>query len=85
MAYKVLSEVSADRTLRAKLRFQEKAERDHLSQLAYAEELGIKKGLELGVKQGAQKTARNMLVHGMPPQTVAEITELTLTEVEALK
>ena len=76
MAYKVLSEVSADRTLRAKLRFQEKAERDHLSQLAYAKE----QGEELGVK----KAARNMLAHGMPPQTVAEMTELTLAEVEAL-
>ena len=81
MAYKVLSEVSADRTLRTKIRFQEKAQRDHLSQLAYAEELGIKQGLE----QGAKKTARNLLIHGMPPQTVAEMTELTLAEVEALQ
>ena len=44
MAYEMLYEVSADERLRSQLRSQEKYYRDHLSEIADAEERGIKIG-----------------------------------------
>ncbi|MEM7175915.1 MAG: Rpn family recombination-promoting nuclease/putative transposase [Chlamydiota bacterium] len=49
---------------------------------------GLKKGLEKGRKEGEAKVfeiAKNLLASGMPPKSVAEITDLDLEDVQALE
>lgn len=48
------------------------------------EQNGIKKGLEQGLKQGRQEVARNMLRHGIDPNTVMKVTALNEKELAQL-
>ena len=52
---------------------------------ADAEKEGIEKGKIEGKKEGVEKVAKSMLLKGMATETVAEYTELELSEVENLK
>ena len=65
MAYEVLREVSADERLRAELRFQEKAARDRLSEIAYAQEKGLREGLERGLLKGKKEGLKEGLEKGI--------------------
>ena len=57
---------------------------------AYREGLaeGIEKGIEQGIEQGAEQTkietAKNMINKNIPPETIAECTELPLEKVQEL-
>ena len=58
---------------------------------AYREGLaeGIEQGIEKGIEQGAEKTkietAKNMINKNIPPETIAECTDLPLEKVIKLK
>ena len=49
------------------------------------EKIGIEKGREEGEKLGIEKTALNMLKKGMSVELTAEISMLSVDEVEKLK
>ena len=74
MAVAVLQEVSADETLRAELRFQEKAARDRVAELAYE-----------GISEGVMKVAKNLLAMGCEDSMVVQATGLTLEAVRGLR
>ena len=59
--------------------------RDTYNQIVYAEEKGLEKGREEGEREKAVSIARKMLVKGMDVDSIAELTELTPPEIEALK
>jgi predicted transposase/invertase (TIGR01784 family) len=48
------------------------------------EKEGRKEGRKEGEKEGVEKTARSMLTEGMDPTLIAKITNLPVTEIEAL-
>ena len=54
--------------------------RDYKNTVEYAEEKGIKKGIE----QGKQDTARNLKRKGIPLEIIAECTGLPLEDIERL-
>ncbi|MBC5623404.1 Rpn family recombination-promoting nuclease/putative transposase [Butyricimonas hominis] len=45
---------------------------------------GIKKGIKEGIKEGERKVARNMKALGMSTESIAQVTGLSLKEIEAL-
>ena len=61
---------------------------DKIAQLDYAMEQGIAKGLEQGREEGRKDgivdIARRMLDKGIDPDTIAELTMLSLTDIRAL-
>ena len=62
-------------------------ERDIKNQLAFAENAGIKKGMEQGLLQGRhalEETARNLLKMGLSVEDVSKATGLSVAEIEAL-
>ena len=62
-------------------------ERDIKNQLAFAENAGIKKGIEQGLLQGRhalEETARNLLKMGLSVEDVSKATGLSLEEVKGL-
>ena len=56
-----------------------------LSVLDKVEARGIAKGEARGIAKGKADTARRMLVRGLPPEQIADYTDLSLEEIEALK
>ena len=56
-------------------------ERDRINQLAFAE----KKGREKGARETAKENARAFLKLGVPPETVAQGSGLSLEEVLTLR
>ena len=52
-------------------------------------EIGVMEGEEIGIKKGEEKNklkiAINCLIKGMDPFAIAEITELPIERIEALK
>jgi predicted transposase/invertase (TIGR01784 family) len=52
-------------------------------------EIGVKEGIEIGVKKGEEKNklrvAFNCLIKGMDIETIAEITDLPVERIKALK
>ncbi|HLR35139.1 MAG TPA: Rpn family recombination-promoting nuclease/putative transposase [Tissierellales bacterium] len=93
MAKEILEKISADERLREKYYAREKARRDAISRLKYAErkgmEKGVKKGMEKGIKEGKQeeriKIAKNFLKEGVGIALVAKSTGLSKLDVEKLK
>mgnify|MGYP001040701901 CR=1 FL=1 len=69
-----------------------KVYRDRLAVTAYAEETGrakglaegLAKGLEKGLEKGKQEVACKLKQMGLPPETIAQATGLTLEEIEGL-
>ena len=49
------------------------------------EEQGIEKGLEQGVAQATQAIALNMLRQSMPVEMIAELTGLTIAQLQQLQ
>ena len=78
----------ADDELREKYQDRIKAERDRRSQIIYAERQGEKRGLERGLEQGRQKARREfvlrMKTRGMATEEIAELTELSAEEIDAI-
>ena len=46
---------------------------------------GLEKGLEQGLEKGRAKVASNLLLKGMEPKEVIEVTELGLEQIESLR
>ena len=46
---------------------------------------GLEKGLEQGLEKGRAKVASNLLLKGMEPKEVIEVTELSLEQIESLR
>ena len=89
MAYEVLTEVSADEHMRAKIRQREKAIRDSRSQLLYARNEGREEGREEGFQEGlntaTENVARNMLSLGLDIHIIAKTTGLAEERIAALR
>ena len=68
---------------------KEKWERDWNSNMHYAEETGIEKGMKEGrkegVKEGKKEVAIKMLRKRIDEVMIAEVTNLTLEEIEKLR
>lgn len=78
----------ADDELREKYQDRIKAERDRRSQIIYAEQQGEKRGLEQGLERGRQEERqeliRRMKAKGMASTEIAELTGLSVEEVDAI-
>ena len=87
-----LPAVSADEELRARIRFQEKAERDRTARLNHAIQKGIKIGMQEGMEKGMEKgrfeekraLAKNLL-DVLDDETIALKLGLGRDEVAALR
>ncbi len=55
------------------------------TELYNAEQKGLNKGLEEGIKQKAIETAKNMLNKGLDIELISECTGLDIKEIEKLK
>ncbi len=68
---------------------REKALKDYNSGIKYGEKLGREQGIEQGIEQGMKKNsrenARRMLAKNYPIEDIAVITDLSISEIEALR
>ena len=89
MASELLMSISKDENERAIFRARKKARMDRASDLATAQEIGERRGIEIGERRGEHNSrveiARRMLRRNRPVEEIAEDTGLTAEEVEALK
>ena len=97
MAKEMLEKISADERLREKYYAREKARRDAISRLQYAErkgmekgieegmERGIEKGVKKGIEENKEKTAIKAIEIGLSIDEVIKLTGLTKEEIEKLK
>ena len=95
-AWGVIRHMSADERERAEAEAVEKARRDMVARLRSAELLGHTKGLEEGKKAGLEEgkkagleegitnVAMNMIQHGMPVNTISDLTGLTIEKIKSL-
>ena len=86
-----------DAKLRHKYELQEKAIRDYNSSMLAVKEESLQQGIQIGVKQGIQqgiqigekesmkKMAIKMLTRGDSIEEIADMTELSIAEIEQLK
>ena len=58
--------------------------RDTLNAMTGAEQKGIEKGREEGRAEGIRDTARKMKQKGLPADLIAEMTGLSLTDIEEI-
>ena len=88
MAAAVLAAISKDEHERAKFLSRRKFETDMTSNLLTVEERGRRTGFEEGRLDGRldglKDAARNMKAEGMPAETIARLTKLSVSEVEKL-
>ena len=64
---------------------REKALKDYNSGIKYGEKLGREQGIEQGMKQNSKENARRMLAKNYPIEDIAVITDLSISEIEALR
>lgn len=69
---------------KTKYEHEMRTERDFKNQLAYAEKKGREEGREEGAREKALETARTLLKLGVPVETVAAGTGLSLEDVLSL-
>ena len=88
-AYQQLQIISQDSQKRLEYEAREKAVRDHNQMMFEAKESGRKEGIEIGKEQGEYnksiQIAKNMLQKGLTINIIAEVTGLSLAEIEALQ
>ena len=83
-AFEILEEIGRSEL---ETRLYDKAEMDRMdrnAQMKTKYEEGLKEGEEKGLQRGKQQIARTMRAAGMDTQTAAQMTGLTVQEVEAL-
>ena len=93
MAGDLLMSISKDERERAVFRSRRMYQTDLASDLATAEDRGERRGIEIGERRGAERgernrsfeVARRMLRRNRPVDEIAEITDLSVEEVEGLK
>ena len=64
---------------------KEKWERDWNSSMRSAKEIGMEKGIKKGKKEGIRAVAIKMLLKEIDKEIIAEVTNLTLEEIEKIK
>ena len=64
---------------------EEKAERDAISDLAWATQQGIERGIQQGIQEGKLETAKNLLRMGLDAEKIALATGLSVEEVTSLR
>ena len=88
-AYDQLQRISQDEQKRLEYEAREKAILDYNQGIYEAEQRGEKRGEQRGEKRGEQRgirsTARNLLALGIDIHVIAEATNLSIAEIEALK
>ena len=88
-AVKELEIVSRSERLRRIAELREKAIRDEQSAMALATERGVEQGMRLGEKNGEHnskiKIAKNLLKKEMKLEDIAEVTGLSIEEIEKLE
>ena len=93
MAGDLLMSLSKDERERAVFRSRRMYQTDLASDLATAEDRGERRGIEIGERRGAERgernrsfeVARRMLRRNRPVDEIAEITDLSVEDVEGLK
>lgn len=78
-------EVTEEERFRAKLRSQRMYQTDLASDLATAEDRGVRRGIEIGKHNVSIEIARKLLRRDWPINEIAEVTDLSVEEVESLK
>ena len=84
-AYQQLQIISQDKQKRLEYEAREKAVRDHNQMMYEAKESGKKEGIEIGKFDKSIQIAKNMLQKGLTINIIAEVTGLSLVEIEALQ
>lgn len=92
-AYRELEKLSADEQAKLEYEAREKALRDYNSQMNSALrrgmqrgiEKGQKNGLEEGRKEGKSALIRTMFENGAEPELIAQLTGLSLSEIDELR
>ena len=88
-AIETLETISADERMRELANAREKYRLDQASKLKYAErqgiEKGIKKGMEVGVKQSKIELVRNAINEGVEINLISKLTGLTKAEIEKIR
>jgi len=64
---------------------KEKWERDWNSSMRSAKEIGMEKGIKKGKKEGIRAVAIKMLLKEIDKEIIAEVTNLTLEEIQKIK
>ena len=78
-------EVTEEERFRAKLRSRRMYQTDLASDLATAEDRGVRRGIEIGKHNVSIEVARKLLRRDWPINDIAEVTDLRIEEVESLK
>lgn len=88
-AYNTLQVISQDEEKRIEYEAREKALRDYNQGMLEAEQRGEERGWMAGEKAGIEKnqrdTARKMLAIGLPADTIAQVTGLSIAQIESLR
>lgn len=74
-----------DAKLRHKYELQEKAIRDYNSSMLAVKEESLQQGIQIGEKNSMKKMAIKMLARGDSIEDIADMTELSITEIEQLR
>jgi len=85
VASNLLMNISQDERERAIFRSRKKFQMDHASDIATAEDRGIRKGRSEGEKKAQFEFALKLLKRNRPVDEIVEDTGLTREEVEGLK
>ena len=88
-AYNILKVISKNKKARMEYEARMAAIRDEMTRLHVAEERGREEGrnegIEIGIQKGKRLTAEKMLKKGLDVATVAELTDISIEEVEEIK
>ena len=84
-AYAVLKHLSADERTRLEYEYREKARLDEHGRLAHVMDVGLEKGRAEGEHNRAVDTARKMLARGMEIEVVADLSGLSISEVDVIR
>lgn len=79
--YKRFDKISEDEALSLLYDEREREEEKKQIEIKYAQEFGINKGLEEGLKQ----TAKNLLLMNMKLEDISKATGLSISEISSLK
>jgi predicted transposase/invertase (TIGR01784 family) len=77
--------LSADVELRRTIDLEEKARRDDVARLQYAEEKGVAKGVAKGRVEQKREIALSMLNEKISPDMIARLTGLSAQEIQSLQ
>jgi predicted transposase/invertase (TIGR01784 family) len=85
MAIDAMRKAYAQDEIRAVIEAHEKAKRDAISRISFAERKGRAEGLKEGLKEGREEVARRMLSLGLELEVISQATGLSVSELEELK